>query len=281
MDGLENSSPPKAKRHHERLHHAQDVCMALPSWLLHQLDALGRYSIYLIEFLGTYFLVLTIGFVQVGPDPNLQIIGPLAIGSVLMACVFMGGHISGAHYNPAVTLGVFMTGRGKITLNQSLGYVFSQLLGSLLASLTYWHITERTFHLRPGDNITVGEAVSVEMLFTFLLVSVVLNTATTRSQADNSFYGLAIGFTVLAGASTVGSISGGAFNPAVGFGPIIVDVLQSHSDEAQYMWIYWVGPLLGSMAGAIGFRITNHHKEYRTGDYAAIIAQNDEDVPLT
>jgi aquaporin Z len=221
------------------------------------LDFIGHFSTYLTEFMGTFFLVLTVGCVSITKVAN----GPIAIGSVLMACVFMGGHISGAHYNPAVTFGVFLTGRGKITLLQSLGYVLSQLLGSLIASLGYWSVLGDTFHLQPGPGISNGEATSVEMLYTFLLVSVVLNVATTKAQADNSFYGLAIGFTVVAAATTVGGISGGAFNPAVGFGPVIVDVMHHGADDHP-AWIYWVGPLLGAFVAAIGFRVTNYHKEY-------------------
>jgi len=184
----------------------------------------------------------------------------------------MGGHISGGHYNPAVTFGVYLTGRGKITLLQSVGYVFSQLLGSLIASLTYWNVLGDTFHLEPGPNISVGEATSLEMVYTFLLVSVVLNVATTKAQADNSFYGLAIGFTVVAAATTVGGLSGGAFNPAVGFGPVIVDVMQNGPD-GHPAWIYWLGPLLGGLCAAVGFRVTNHNKEY--ADMTALYPEED------
>jgi len=241
------------------------------------LDALGRFSIYFIEFLGTFFLVMTIGFVVLQKGTEL---GPLAIGSVLMASIFMGGHISGAHFNPAVTFGVFLTGRGKVSLGQSIGYVFSQLAGSLLASLVYWHVEEDTFELGPGKEYTQGQAFSCEFLFTFLLVSVVLNTATTKSHSDNSFYGLAIGFTVMAGAVAVGPISGAAFNPAVGFGPIIVDMLNNESKRGNNMWIYWVAPLFGAVVAAITFRITNHHKEYSKANYSAIVSGNENEQSL-
>jgi aquaporin Z len=242
----------------EHARHRSGLEAFAPSPLLRVLDQIGHFAAYLTEFMGTFFLVITIGVANVtgAPAPS----GPLAIGSVLMACVFMGGHISGAHYNPAVTFGVYLTGRGKISLKQSIGYVIAQLTASLIAGLTYWHVLENTFTLHPSDKITNGEAVSCEFLYTFLLVSVVLNVATTKAQADNSFYGLAIGFTVLAGAITVGPLSGGAFNPAVGFGPIIVDIWNNNTRPPA--WIYWLGPFLGSLVAAIGFRVTNHHKEY-------------------
>ncbi len=223
--------------------------------------------------------VLTIGLVNVssnGITSQTSGFAPVAIGSVLMACIFMGGHVSGGHYNPAVTFGVWLTGRGKITGWQSIGYLVVQLLGSFIASLVYWSISQETFFLAPHPNITHGHAFSAEAMYTFLLVSVVLNVATTKSQADNSFYGLAIGFTVLAGAISVGPISGGGFNPAVGFGPIIVDAIHNGSGHMNTMWIYWLGPLFGSVLAAIAFRITNHHKEYRGGaDLAAIVDVRD------
>jgi len=251
--------------------HIDDIA---PNMILRLLDRIGHYSAFLTEFMGTFFLVLTIGCVSIAKSP----LAPIAIGSVLMACVFMGGHISGGHYNPAVTLGVYLTGRGKITFVQSCGYMIAQLAGSFVAALTYWNVLGDTFHLEPGTGISNGEAVSVEFLYTFLLVSVVLNVATTKAQADNHFYGLAIGFTVVAAAASVGPLSGGAFNPAVGFGPVIVDIMHN-TDQHTSAWVYWVGPFLGSFVAAIGFRVTNHHKEYnkvQKENMAGLYAETEE-----
>jgi len=241
--------------------------------VLQYLEPLARFAPYWMEFLGTFFLVLTIGMVNVPTNPLGALgFGPLAIGAVLMACVFMGGHVSGAHYNPAVTFGVWLTGRGKITTAQSMGYVIVQLIGSLIAGFVYHEISGgHTFQLAPAPMITKGHAFSSEALYTFLLVSVVLNVATTKSQQDNSFYGLAIGFTVLAGAYSVGPISGGAFNPAVGFGPLVIDAIENGTHRMDVIWIYWLGPLFGSVLAAIAFRITNHHKEYVSADLAAVV----------
>jgi len=241
--------------------------------VLRWLEPLAAYAPYWMEFLGVFFLVLTIGFVSVAPagSPASKGFGPMAIGSVLMVCVFMGGHVSGAHYNPAVTFGVWLSSRGKITTLQSVGYVVVQLIGSLVASFVYWSIAGDTFGLAPAPGRTEGHAFSSEALYTFLLVSVVLNVATTRSNSDNSFYGLAIGFTVLAGAYSVGPISGGGFNPAVGFGPLIVDAIHNGSDRLRPIWIYWLGPAFGSVLAAVAFRVTNHHKEYRSKDLGAVV----------
>jgi len=187
-----------------------------------------------------------------------------------MACVFMGGHISGAHYNPAVTFGVWMSGRGKISGIQSIGYVIAQLTGSLIGGVAYWTITDQTFHIQPGVGTTKGHALSGEVLFSFLLVSVVLNTATTKSNSDNSFYGLAIGFTVLSGAIAVGPLSGGAFNPAVGFGTTAVEAMNHGAGKFHHLWIYVVGPCIGSILASLAFRVTTHHSEYRT-DIGAVV----------
>jgi len=240
------------------------------------LDGIGRYSIYFVEFVGTFFLTVTIGLTTV--SINTTRIAPLAIGSVLMACVFAGGHISGAHYNPAITFGIWLTGRGKITTRQSMGYVVVQLFGGFCAGLAHWEIAQETTHLAPGNSVSDGHAVSAEILYTYLLVSVVLNVATTRKNSDNSFYGLAIGFTVLGGAVGVGSISGGAFNPAVGTGLVLADALNNGSDRLRPLWIYWVGPLLGGLCAAIAFRITTHHSEYQTADVGAVVESEEDAV---
>jgi len=205
---------------------------------------------YLTEFIGTFFLVFTIGLAIHSGSP----LAPLAIGSSLMMMVYMGGHISGAHYNPAVTLAVAM--RNKLPIAQIVPYWISQLLGALAASWMVYVVTGGTFAPAPGEGVSPLQALLVEFLYTFALASVVLNVATHRKTAANSFYGLAIGFTVAAGAFAGGPISGGAFNPAVGIGPIVVHALLGGGGFGD-LWIYLVGPLLGGALGAIVFRIVN------------------------
>jgi aquaporin Z len=201
---------------------------------------------YVMELVGTFFLVFTIGCTVVGNGAGP--LAPLAIGSVLMVMVFAGGHLSGAHYNPAITLGVWL--RGKCQAKDVAPYMIFQIVGSVLAALA-------VKYLKAGAAVTpmslaTMPAFLAEFLFTFALVFVVLNTATAKGNAGNSFYGLAIGFTVLAGAFSVGNISGGAFNPAVAVG-ISVMGLAAWSN----IWIYWVAEFLGGLVAALLFKALN------------------------
>ena len=205
---------------------------------------------YVTEFIGTFFLVLTIGLVIASGST----FAPLAIGSALMIMVYAGGHVSGAHYNPAVTLAVWM--RGKIPASDVAPYMLSQLIGAIAAAFVSYIITGATFAPAPGASVSVGVALLVEALFTFALALVVLNVATSRKTEGNSFYGLAIGFTVVVGAFAGGGISGGAFNPAVGVGPAIINTLMGHGSLAQ-IWLYLVGPFAGAAAAALVFRAQN------------------------
>ncbi len=172
---------------------------------------------YLVEFIGTFFLVLTIVSVVNGIADN-NFLAPLAIGSALMVMVYAGGHISGAHYNPAVTLGVLM--RGKVAGSDVPGYMVAQILGGILAAVVGAGVLSKGTILGGGDMpADVPAAFVAELLGTFALVWVVLQTATTKSTAGNSYYGLAIGFTVLAMAYALGGFgTGGCFNPAVAIG---------------------------------------------------------------
>ena len=205
---------------------------------------------YATEFIGTFFLVLTIGLViKGGKTDEPFVLAPLAIGSALMVMVYMGGHVSGAHYNPAVTLAIWM--RGKLPTKELVPYWVAQLAGAVLAGVMVYLILGKTFAPTPAAN--PGRAVLVEFLFTFALALVVLNVATADATQGNSFYGLAIGFTVLAGAIAGGGISGGAFNPAVGLGPAMVHATLGGGSLAP-VWIYLVGPLAGGAAAAAVFK---------------------------
>ncbi len=202
---------------------------------------------YLTELIGTFFLVLTIGLTVLGGTP----MAPLAIGSALMIMVYMGGHVSGGHYNPAVSLGVWM--RGKLDGKELLPYWISQILGALLAALAVYIILGQTFAPAPAPGTSAIAALLVEFLFTFALVLVVLQTATCDATAGNSYYGLAIGFTVMVGAFAGGPVSGGAFNPAVGIGPILFQTIMGGGGIGD-LWLYLVGPLLGGVVAAFVFK---------------------------
>lgn len=203
---------------------------------------------YLTEFIGTFFLVFTIGCSVLVGTP----MAPLAIGAALMAMVYMGGHISGAHYNPAVSLGLVL--RGSFAASEYGAYAAAQFLGAIVASLAVWAVTGRTFVPAPAPTASIIAALLVEILYTTALVLVVMNVATTPATAGNSFYGLAIGFTVAAGAFAGGPISGGAFNPAVGLGPALVHAIVSRG-PIGHVWLYIVGPCVGAAIAAAIFKV--------------------------
>ena len=199
---------------------------------------------YLVELIGTFFLVFVIALTG----------NPIAIGSILMVMVYMGGHISGAHYNPAVTLGVLI--RKKIETKDAISYMIFQVIGAFLAALLYYLIYGKTFAPAPDPGFNIIKSVLIEGTFTFALVMVVLNVATHKKTEGNSYYGLAIGFTILAAAFAGGPISGGAFNPAVGLGPILMDTFTG-GDSIGNLWVYLVGPFGGGIVAGIIFNYLN------------------------
>jgi aquaporin Z len=197
---------------------------------------------YIIEFIGAFFLVLTIALSG----------NPVAIGFVLTALVYMGGYISGGHYNPAVTLTVWLAKKTKPSI--ALLYMLWQILGGLSAALVYFLITNNRFVPALGVGATSSQALIVEILFTFLLCSVVLHTAATDHTKGNNYFGLAIGLTVMAGAFAGGPVSGGVFNPAVAVGPIMADSAKIGANFNNLL-IYLAGPFLGSMIAAVVYKM--------------------------
>ncbi len=203
-------------------------------------------SKYITEFIGTFFLVLTIGCsVIIGGS---GVIAPLAIGSILAVMIFAGGHISGGHYNPAVTLGVWL--RGRCPTSDVIPYWVAQCAGAALAAAVVNFL--RGEHVASPMKLSIAPALLAEFLFTFALVYVVLNTATAKATAGNSFYGLAIGFTVMSGAFAVGSISSAAFNPAVAIGISIMGL-----SAWINLWIYFIANLTGGLAAGLAFKFLN------------------------
>jgi len=205
---------------------------------------------YLTEVIGTFFLVLTIGLTVLDGTA----FAPLAIGSILMIMVYMGGHVSGGHYNPAVSLAVFM--RGKLEARELLPYWVSQIVGAFLGAVAVYLILGKTFAPTPAADATPFAVLLVEFLFTFALALVVLNSATASATAGNSYFGLAIGFTVMVGAFAGGPVSGGAFNPAVGIGPTLMNAIVGDGSWGA-LWYYLVGPLAGGAVAAFVFKIQN------------------------
>lgn len=197
----------------------------------------------LAEALATFLFVLSI----IGAVNSGSPLTPLAIGFALAVLIFATGHISGAHLNPAVSVGVFL--RGGLSVVDLVAYIIAQAIGGVLAALVssvWW---------APSDTamvIDIWPAFLVEAIFTFFLVYVVLNVATSKETAGNSFYGLAIGGVVFVGATTVGSISGGGFNPAVALGLSV-----SGHFAWSSLWLYIVAPIVGGAIAAILFRVLN------------------------
>ncbi len=197
---------------------------------------------YIVEFIGTFFLVLVIALSG----------NPLAIGVALTALVYMGGYISGAHYNPAVTLALWMS--KKVKSDTVLPYMLTQLVAAIAASSVYFVVTNKIFIPQPGVNVNMLTAVIVEVLFTFLLASVVLHTAATEKTKGNDYFGLAIGLTVMAAAFAGGPISGGAFNPAVGVGPLLFDIGNLSANTTNII-LYLVGPFLGGALASVVYKL--------------------------
>lgn len=192
------------------------------------------------EFIGTFFLVLTIGLtVLIGTD-----FAPVAIAASLIAMIYMGGHVSKAHYNPAITLAFWL--RGTFPARGIAPYIAAQVGAAVLASLAVHGVTDQFLVVSPGVGTGLGSFALLEFLFTFALALVILNVATAPTLEGNGHYGLAIGFIVLGGAYAAGPISGGAFNPAVAIGPALVNLVFGQEGALSGLWVYLVATSAGA-----------------------------------
>jgi aquaporin Z len=198
----------------------------------------------LTEFVGTFMFLTVIALV-----PGIGALGPIAVGFALMAMVYMGGHVSGAHYNPAVSFGLYL--RRVISVETMIWYWLVQVLAGALAFGFGYLLSGRSTGLREGDGVLWISALAAEIVFTSALV---MNVAATKQTAGNSFYGLAIGATVMVGAFVVGPISGGAFNPAVGLGATMSAAIFTHGSWSS-IWLYIVGPMTGAAIAAAVHRM--------------------------
>jgi len=212
-----------------------------------------RIGVFFIEFFGTFYLCFIVTMsVNFGGA-----LTPIAIGSALMCMIFMGGPISGGHFNPAVTLGVFIRLKWSdqpLNLLKAFGYVLCQVCGSVVAGVVGTFVAPTTITIgfpKPSATASIPAVLVAELIVTFALVSAVLNTATTKENEGKSFFGLAIGFTVTSGAVAVGAISGGAFNPAIGTGlPLI-------ANDFAHIWQYWVTGIVAGMLAPAVFLLLN------------------------
>ncbi len=195
---------------------------------------------YLVEFIGTFFLVFTIG---ISGDV-------FAIAGVLMALIYMGGHISGAHYNPAVTVGFMLC--GAIKFYDAIRYWLAQFAGAILAAGLCLLINEEEVNLVIADGL-LPQAILLEIAFTFAMMLVILNVAIAPAAKGNQYYGLAISAVVFAGIMAARSVSGAAFNPAVSLGFNIFNLRAYGFDSC----IHAITALAGAGLGAFVFRYTN------------------------
>jgi len=203
---------------------------------------------YLVEFIGTFFLVFTVCAAVLSKAS----LAPIAIGAVLAAMVFAGGHISGGHFNPAVSVAAYV--RGRLEAMDLAYYVVAQLVAGAVAAIVarFVVVGPAPVAWSAPSGRPLAAAIVVEVLFTFALAYVVLNTATSKDHPNISFYGLAIGITVLAGAVAVGTISGGAFNPAVGLGVCLAGLI-----GWKMIWIYLFATVAGGALAGYVFRQLN------------------------
>ena len=202
---------------------------------------------YLVEFIGTFFLVFTVGSTVIAPGAG--ILAPVAIGASLMVMVFAGGHVSGGHFNPAVTLAVWL--RGKCDTKDVVPYWIAQVAAAFVAA---WIVLKMKMQGAAQPLVLAGwkPAFVAEFLFTFALCWVVLNVATSKGTTGNSFYGVAIGMTVMVGAFAVGSVSGGAFNPAVATGISLMGLSLWGN-----FWILIAGEIAGSVTAVTAFKVVH------------------------
>tara|TARA_B100000963_G_C22482488_1_gene605365 strand:- start:165 stop:785 length:621 start_codon:yes stop_codon:yes gene_type:complete len=202
-------------------------------------------SKYIIEFLGTFFLVLIIGLTG----------NPIAIGLGLSILIYMGAHISGAHYNPAVSLAMILN--GEINLKEFAFYTLSQMSGALVSTYLVILLGNNDFSVIPNSN-NLTDLFIAEILFTFLLVFVILNVALNKNLKGNQFFGLAIGLTVAVGAFSVGDISGAVFNPAVSFGPSFFSFIDPQSVDtkasSEFFFYYLITGISGSVIASFLYK---------------------------
>ena len=214
--------------------------VAVPQWAV-----AGRK--YAVEVIGTFFLV----FVVAAASFAGSVFTPLAAGATLMVMVYAGGHISGGHYNPAVTMGALV--RGRIGIGDAVPYWIAQVVGGVVAGVIARAVVNpaavKTLTLS-GHAEAAGAV--VELVATFALCYVMLNVATSKDQPGNGFFGLAIGFTVTAGAFAVGGISGGVFNPAVALGGATAGIFAWST-----IWIYMLVELGAGVAAGLAFLALN------------------------
>merc|ERR1719463_666894 len=194
-----------------------------------------------------------------------------------MVMIYALGSVSGAHLNPAVTLGVLLSGRNKINPLDACAYMCVQCLGGICAALLYLSVFGTAFMLRPVWQYSTGDMVAAEILYTMALVYVVLNVATSRANTPNDYFGLAIGFTVVTGAISIGAISGCSLNPAVSIGSMVAAHYVHGIPAFHFSSFYIFCPFVGAICGVLSFYLVRRRVEY--GDSVPEAASKPRDMP--
>jgi len=200
---------------------------------------------YWMECLGTMFLVLTVSLTGT----------PIAIGTMFAALIYLGAHISGANYNPAISLAMWV--RGKLSLKDMWLYMGFQILGGFFAAGIYWVLAGQRYFPLPPAGVVYWQHLIIEVLFTFLLAYTMLTVLTTKKLKGNYIYGLAIGLALLAIA-----FLGGTYNPAVSAGPALFDAL-FNGIAYQSLPTYLLGTLTGGLFAGLAYRYFNP-EEFKT-----------------
>lgn len=215
----------------------------------------------LSEFLGTYFLVFTVGCNVLSGSP---VWAATSIACVLMVSIYAFGGISGANFNPAVSVALALS--LKMSWHDVGMYCLAQMSGGICGAFSYGILFSKVFNLQPGVHFGWFQAMLAEVLYTFMLCFVVLNVTTTAKNKGNQFYGLAIGFVIIAGGYAAGNISGGAFNPAIAFG---IDV---SSAGMGFGWAiaYSIYEIIGAALAAGLFRVVRPDEFGGSGDYSLL-----------
>jgi aquaporin Z len=238
--------------------------MQAPQKQVYQHPAYAKYT---AEFIGTYFLVLTIGMNVLTGSVGAAI----SIGGMLMVMIFSAGSISGAHFNPAVSFAVLLSAhpsRKTISLSNFFVYTVFQCMGAWAAGLTYYSFTGHTFTLAPVGHYSWGPAMVCELLYSMALCYVVLNVATTKKSEGNQYFGLAIGFTVTAAALAIGGVSGCSLNPAVTFGLMSSAALQmGYSAAFRWFPLYFFTPFIGAAVAFGAFYVVRKVDEFSPRKY--------------
>eukprot|EP00933_Yihiella_yeosuensis_P030625 TRINITY_DN2423_c1_g1_i1.p1 TRINITY_DN2423_c1_g1~~TRINITY_DN2423_c1_g1_i1.p1 ORF type:complete len:451 (-),score=106.37 TRINITY_DN2423_c1_g1_i1:64-1416(-) len=205
------------------------------------------------EFVGTYLLILTVGCCVLG---GAGIWAGIAIASVLMVSIYSLGGISGANFNPAVSFSLALSkqmGGPGMSWSDASKYMATQAAAGVLAGLTYVAIFQKSFNLTPGKGFGWLNSCLAELLYTFMLCFVVLNVAAAKKNSieKGQYYGIAIGFVIIAGAYGAGAISGGCFNPAVALGVDAASAMLGFGN--CFAWI--VAEIIGAALATVAFKV--------------------------